>query len=334
MAAGALAIYDSHAVLKTDRKAIFIEDKSYELAANSATILIVKGLADADLEMLQKKGTYYYTGFSEKSGLVKVVLKIPGIGFTLADCLLGLLFALMLLQIICRKEFKKLLTLPVIHYVFIGICLLSTFAVLRLFDQSETETDIKGGIKEWIQYFELFIVAALVFTYYLSKQVFLQKTVKLLWLMAGAMLLCGLFEYHYIASGRSLRGLIDLGEMDALFGIQFNPSRSKTAGSESSLNILSLYAAIILPFLNQPLGGLQKKMAAHTAHWNSRAHAALNSESEPADHITDRRRSCLDTAQRQKSRLAFAGGSGRELCRDALFESATRSDSDRFTGRL
>ncbi len=226
---------------------LWLGENTYEITANTATEIRVVGTPKEVREDVQGHGDYL-TGFREKTVLVRLARKVPGIGFTLADVALGCALAGMAWTLLRRKSLPDL-RLPIAVWVLLGLCLLSVFDATRVLDQSGIRADVKAGIKEWIQYVEVLGLAWLFF-----HELFRDRRARcwLIWALIGSaaiVILVGWIEYIRAVGGYSLRGPLDIGELDSTFGFRYNPARSRTSGSESSANVLSLYLAFVVPLL-------------------------------------------------------------------------------------
>ncbi len=226
---------------------VWIGDQSYEVVANTATDIEVIGTL-GELQKLPPE-TAYLTGFKEKGGLVKLALRVPGIGFTVADLAFGLALVLLVGWMI-RKRGRPASWLPPLPIVVLLIvCFLSIFKQTRVLDQIGLETDTKGGVKELVQYIEVLLVGFCFFREFFRDR---RSRCWLIWTLsigAAAVILVGLGEYLATMSGRTMRGVLDIAEIDSLFGFRYNPARSTASGSESSQNVLAVYLVMLLPVL-------------------------------------------------------------------------------------
>ena len=258
---GGTIVHDEYGVYKPNAlagKSIFFGDASFPVTGNTATTILVDAPL-GEVEAAVGEHRKYLTGFSKKNALVKLALKVPGIGFTPSEVLLGLGLALLGLWLLRDGRWRQCRwPLPLI--IFVGIGALSIVGPLRLLDSwpetmtaaqraAATRQGLKSGIKELIQYVEVFVLAYAFFVGVLRDRRVRRYAVAGLAAMAGVVIIVGLIEYVGAVCGWSLRGLLDIGEVDATFGFRFNPSRSSSAGSESSKNILATYLLVMSPFL-------------------------------------------------------------------------------------
>ncbi|MCK5849413.1 MAG: hypothetical protein KAH23_00755 [Kiritimatiellae bacterium] len=226
---------------------IWFGDEHYEVLDNTATHILVDCDYDKLLNVVDSESSYF-TGFRKKTGVVKLALVVPGVNFTVADCLLvfGLVMLTVVLLVQRQKPAQWVPPLPLM--ALLVVCIFSLVDRLRILDQTGLSVDRGKGIKELIQYVEM-AAAWLFFRHVLAEKRFRRWFAWLLATGAAAVILVGLAEYVAIVSGRTLRGLLDINELDSILGFQFNPSRYNTTGSESSRNVLAVYLAMAVPCL-------------------------------------------------------------------------------------
>ena len=145
---------------------------------------------------------------------------------------------------------------PVPVTVLVVVAAASALPWLRVLDEwgpSLAADDRTRGLltsaKELVQFAEVWLVAFLVFRGVGRDARFRRWLVPVLAVVALALWGSALAEYVAAVSGRSLRGLADVGEIDGLFGLRYNPSFLQVLGSESSKNVLGLALAVLAPLL-------------------------------------------------------------------------------------
>ena len=247
--AGAV-VYDDTSVYadgELEGKRLWLGDHHYEVLDNTATHILVAGDV-AELQARLDGGRGYLTGFKEKTGLVKLALAAPKTNFTPADVLLAVgIFGFAGWLLLKRRKPECWLP-PIPLIALFVVCVLSLVDCLRLFDQTDMAADRGRGIKELVQYAEV-IAAWLLFRQLLADGRMRRWLVGVLTAGAAVMVVVGIAEYVAIVQGKTLRGLLDINELDSLLGFQYNPGRSNASGSESSRNVLAMYLVITVPLL-------------------------------------------------------------------------------------
>jgi len=226
---------------------VWLDGEHYEVLDNTATHILVAGDV-AELQARLENGRDYLAGFKEKTGLAGLALAVPRANFTLADVLLaaGLVGVAGLLLVRRRRPERWLPSISLLA-LFV-VCALSLVDCLRLFDQTDMAAERGQGIKELIQYAEV-VAAWLLFRQLLADERMRRWLGRVLVAGAAVMVLVALVEYIAVVQGKTLRGLLDINELDSLLGFQYNPARSNASGSESSRNALAMYLVIIVPLL-------------------------------------------------------------------------------------
>ncbi len=230
-------------------KRICFGDDSFVIAANTPTHIEVYG-SMAEIERAVAAHPKYLTGFKKKNILVKLALRTPRLAFTMADLVFALALLALAAWLLCRRQ-KPVAWLPppLPVIVLLAVCFISMFDWARLFDHSQMEADGMKSLTELAQYVEILLLAWLFF-----RELFCDRRLRrwLIWALAGGaavVILVGLIEYMVILSGVTRRGLAAIGDLDSIFGFQYNPGRSRITGSESSRNILALYLLLAVPVL-------------------------------------------------------------------------------------
>lgn len=245
---------DPYAVFKPHElqgKKLWIGDQFYPITDNTPTeIHLDAAHVDVTAAFAEKdRHRSYLTGFTEKTVVIKAALACPSINFTPSDCLLGLSFGLLFLYFAIKRQRPARMLPPMCLAVFLLVCVLSLFDWARILDGSGMSAERNAGIKELIQYAEVWLLGYLFFVEVLRDRRIRRAAVVTLVVAGGVTIVVGLWEYTWVVRGATQRLLADIGEVDALFGIRFNPSRSTSAGSESSRNVLAGYLMIFLPLL-------------------------------------------------------------------------------------
>ncbi len=245
---------DPYAVFKPHElqgKKLWIGDQFYPITDNTPTeIHLDAAHVDVTAAFAEKdRHRSYLTGFTEKTVVIRAALACPSINFTPSDCLLGLSFGLLFLYSVIKRQRPARMLPPMCLAVFLLVCVLSLFDWARILDGSGMSAERNAGIKELIQYVEVWLLGYLFFVEVLRDRRIRRAAVVTLVVAGGVTIVVGLWEYTWVVRGATQRLLADIGEVDALFGIRFNPSRSTSAGSESSRNVLAGYLMIFLPLL-------------------------------------------------------------------------------------
>ena len=226
---------------------LWLDGEHYEVLDNTATHILVAGDV-AELQERLDNGRGYLTGFREKAGLAKLALAVPKVNFTPADVLLALGLVGLAVFLLVKRRRPECWLPPASLIALFVVCGLSLVDGLRLFDQTDMAAERGQGIKELIQYAEV-VAAWMLFRQLLSGGKMRRWLTIVLVAGAAVVLLVGVVEYAAIARGKTLRGLLDINEMDSILGFQYNPGRSNASGSESSKNVLAMYLAMIAPLL-------------------------------------------------------------------------------------
>jgi hypothetical protein len=221
------------------RQKIDFGGESFSVLDNTQTSLTLDATAERVAAVLEQHPEYL-TGFAAKTGAIRAALRVPAVGFTPADVLLGLALLLLALDVLRRRDWQALrVPLPVVALLL--ICAITLIDKARLLDQSYTHVDVRGGIKELIQYAEVLLAAWLFFAWALARPRARQAALATLVAMCAICVGAALFEYARMSV--SVQGI------DGIFGIAYNPTRSNSTGSESSRNLLALYMAMMSPIL-------------------------------------------------------------------------------------
>ena len=245
---GSATIVDQFAVYECDElvgSSLWIGDRKFTVVQNGRTYIRLDVPA-TELSAVEREAGYL-TGVTEKSFIVRAALACPSIGFTLADCLLGLGVVFLAGYLLLTRQRPGQWLPPPGILLLLLVCLLSLFDWARVFDKSGNEADRGAGIKELIQYVEVWVVAYLFFVEVLRRVRMRRLAVATMLVMFGVVVVAGLVEYCLVLSGGTARGLLDIAAIDSLFGFRFNPSRQGVAGTESGKNVLGTYIIIMLP---------------------------------------------------------------------------------------
>jgi hypothetical protein len=247
-AKGSLEIVDKYGVYKANDLAgdtIWVSGQKYAVAGNTGTrIQLETTTAEHAIEFKDE----YLTGVREKTLIVRAALAFPRINFTLADCLLGLGLLALAVHLLMKRQMPQRWLPSAGIILFLCVCLFSLFDWARLFCEPDSPTDIKAGIKELIQYAEVWVFGYLFFVEVLRRPRVRKAAVITLLAMFALMVVVALVEYGLVTAGKTARGLLDVGEIDSLFGFRYNPERSNNPGTEAGKNVLAAYLMFMLPF--------------------------------------------------------------------------------------
>jgi O-antigen ligase len=213
--------------------------ETFTVVTNDRTSLTLDATAERVAAVVEQHPEYL-TGFTRKTQAVRTALRVPAVGFTPADLLLALALPVMVVDLLRRRNWRALLPpLPVVALLVVGA--VSLVDKLRLLDGSYTQVDVRGGIKELIQYGEVLVGGWLFFSWALERARARRAALATLVAMCVVCVVAALIEYTQMTN--SVQGI------DGIFGIAYNPTRSSSTGSESSRNLLALYLAIMAPLL-------------------------------------------------------------------------------------
>ncbi len=245
---------------------IWFDGIDYEVVDNTETnILVDTDDASAARDHIQNTRKYM-TGIAKKGLIANAALRVPAINFTLADVFLGLLICGLAYWLIAKRQLPAKPILPPAMIAFLLIAVVSLIPALRPWDSSGFSPKLKTGIKELIQFVEVLVIA-----WFVLRELFRAPMARRFFVLTilfgtGLVILIGFVEYILVFSGMTLRGLVDVTEIDSIFGFRFNPDRAWMTGSEASRNVLAAYLAITCPFL-AGAGFSLKKRALRYACW-------------------------------------------------------------------
>jgi hypothetical protein len=212
---------------------------SFSVISNDKTSLTLDATAERVAAIVEQHPEYL-TGYSSKTQAVRMALRVPAVGFTPADLLLALALLVMAIDVLRKRNWRALRPpLPVL--ALLVVCGVTLVDKLRLLDGSYTQVNVRGGIKELIQYAEVLIGGWLFFGWALARARARRAALATLVAMCVVCVIAALIEYSQMSN--SVQGI------DGIFGIAYNPTRSSSSGSESSRNLLALYLAIMAPLL-------------------------------------------------------------------------------------
>lgn len=220
-------------------KRIDFGGESFTVVANDQTSLTLDATAERVAAVVEQNPEYL-TGFASKTQSVRTALRVPAVGLTPADVLLALALLVMAVEVLRKREWAALLPpLPVV--ALLAVAALTLVDKLRLMDGSYTQVDVRGGVKELIQYAEVFLGGWLFFGWALARARARRAALATLVAMCVVCVIAALMEYS--------RMTVSVQGIDGIFGIAYNPTRSSSTGSESSRNLLALYLALMAPIL-------------------------------------------------------------------------------------
>lgn len=227
-------------------KQLLIGDAVFWVTDNSRTQIQLDGTPSAVEAALVDNDYRYYTGFSEKSWWVRVALACPSINFTPADGLLALSIIIVFLLVGRQRDWHALIPPPAI-VAFLMACSLSLVAAAGPLNELRTAPDLRLGVKELIQYIEVFVIGFVVFRYVWRDAISRRWLVVTLLTMATVTAIVALAEYRSAMANTDL-GYVPIQQVDGPFGFAYNPTRSQFTGSEASKNVLATYFLIMVPF--------------------------------------------------------------------------------------
>ena len=220
-------------------KKIDFGGESFNVLDNDGTTLTLDATAERVAAVVEQQPEYL-TGFTSKSNAIRTALRVPAVGFTPADLLLGLALLVMAIDVLRKRNWRALLP-PIPVIALLVVCALTLWDNARVLDQSYTQVDVGAGIKELIQYVEVLVAGWLFFAWALARERARRAALATLVAMCAICVVAALLEYARMSV--SVQGI------DGIFGISYNPTRSSSTGSESSRNLLALYLAIMGPIL-------------------------------------------------------------------------------------
>jgi hypothetical protein len=218
-----------------------IGERDFAVVSNTvSTVTVAATLADLG------EHTRYRTGYRADAGLARLALAVPGINVTPADVMLAV-GCLVAVFCIWRRRCWRALLPPAVILGFVALCGVTVVDGLRWLDSYDGAADRGAGLRELVQLAEVLGAGFVVFRLAFRQPAWRLAAAGVLLGMAVITGLCAAVEYRAAVAAGPTVGFVNAQQVDGLFGFAFNPTRSKTTGSESSRNVLAMYLALIMP---------------------------------------------------------------------------------------